>query len=152
VVEYLTTDDVTDLHVHALHATGDVAQGLRNRGLLESAVMRPQFLAHYSDADLFEQAAALACGISRSRAFVDGNKRVAQTSAAFFLAINGLEVAEPLAMARVLLEAAQPGTNQDDAERALADWLRLHTCPMSEAQRTPDDGGRNSTVRSPPDP
>jgi hypothetical protein len=49
VTEYLSTDDVIDLYVIAVRATGDEPQGLRDRGPLESAVMRPQFLAHDGD-------------------------------------------------------------------------------------------------------
>lgn len=131
MTEYLSTDDVVELHPRAMHETGDVSQGLRDRGLLESAVMRPQFLAHYQGADLFEQAAVLGSGISRSQPFVDGNKRAGYTAIIFFLDLNGYRLAAPpLELARVLLATSQPGLDIEHAERELADWLRTHTEPM----------------------
>jgi death-on-curing family protein len=150
VTEYLTTDDVVDLYDYAMHASNDLGGGLRDRPKLEAAVMRPQYHAFYQDADLFEQAAVLACGISQSRAFVDGNKRIAQTSAAFFLAINGFGVTDPLEMARLVLSAAQPGTAQDQAERALAEWLRAHVRPLSQSEESGSSPPHGSRVRSPP--
>jgi death-on-curing protein len=130
VTEYLTTDDVIDLYIVAVRATGDEPQGLRDRGLLESAVMRPQFLAHYQGADLFEQAAALAHGISRSQAFVDGNKRAALQAVSIFVRLNGYRLpADRLAFARLLLEVTAPEIASADGEARLAAWLREHTAP-----------------------
>ncbi len=130
MTEYLTTDDVIDLQIRAMHETNEEPQGLRDRGLLESAVMRPQFLAHYQEADLFEQAAALGNGISRSQPFVEGNKRAGYAAVVFFLDLNGYEVTgEPLEFAAALLGAAQPGVNPAEGEAALAAWLREHTAP-----------------------
>src|SRR4051812_25367892 len=119
-----------DLYEIAVRATGDVPQGMRDRGLLESAVMRPQFLAHYQDADPFEQAAALAHGISRSRAFVDGNKRAALQAASVFLRINGYQLPpDRMPFARLLLEVSDPDLEAAEAEQRLAAWLREHTAP-----------------------
>jgi death-on-curing protein len=130
MVKYLSTDDVIDLSIIGVRATGDVPQGLRDRGLLESAVMRPQFLAHYGDADLFEQASALACGISRSQAFVDGNKRAALQAVSVFLRLNGYRLpSDRMAFARILLEVAAPEIDAVQGEATLADWLRSHTEP-----------------------
>ena len=130
MTEYLSTDDVVDLYIIAVRATGDDPQGLRDRGLLESAVMRPQFLAHYGDADLFEQAAALANGISRSQAFVDGNKRAALQAVSIFLRIDGHRLPDDrLPFARLILEVADPGIDAAQAEERLAAWLREHTAP-----------------------
>jgi len=140
VTEYLSTDDVVDLYEIAVRATGDLPQGLRDRGLLESAVMRPQFMAHYQGADLFEQAAALAHGISRSQAFLDGNrraalqadgnKRAALQAAAVFLRINGYRLPQDrLPFARLLVEVSSPELESAEAEQRLASWLREHTAP-----------------------
>lgn len=128
MTEYLSTDDVIDLYIVAVRATGDEPQGLRDRGLLESAVMRPQFLAHYEDADLFEQAAALAHGISRSQAFVDGNKRAALQAVSIFLRLNGRRLPDDrMPFARLILEVADPEIDAEQAEQILAAWLREHT-------------------------
>jgi death on curing protein len=130
VTGYLSTDDVVDLYILAVRATGDEPQGLRDRGLLESAVMRPQFLAHYGGADLFEQAAALAHGISHSQAFVDGNKRAALQAVSIFLRINGYRLpTDRMPFARLLLAVADPEIDTTRAEQRLAAWLREHTAP-----------------------
>jgi death-on-curing protein len=130
VTEYLSTDDVIDLYEVAVRATGDIPQGLRDRGILESAVMRPQFMAHYQDADLFQQAAALAHGISRSQAFVDGNKRAGLQAVSVFLRVNGYRLPrDRMPFARLLLEVADPDLDPGEAETRLADWLRAHTVP-----------------------
>ena len=130
MTEYLSTDEVIDLYMIAIRATGDVPQGMRDRGLLESSVMRPQFLAHYQDADLFEQAAALAHGISRSQAFVDGNKRAALQAAAIFLRVNGYRLPhDRMPFARLLLAVSNPDLESAEAEQRLAEWLREHTAP-----------------------
>ena len=58
-IRYLDTDEVISIALQAIISPGDHPQGFRDRGLLESAVMRPRFLAHYLGADLYLQAAAL---------------------------------------------------------------------------------------------
>jgi death-on-curing protein len=131
VTEYLSTDDVIDIYIYAIRATGDESQGLRDRGLLESAVMRPQFVAHYQGADLFEQAAVLAHGISRSQSFVDGNKRAALQAVSVFLRMNGYRLPpDRLAFARILLAVTAPEIRSEEGEAALAVWLREHTAPV----------------------
>jgi death on curing protein len=130
VVRYLSTDDVIELAEVTVRLQGDQPQGLRDRGLLESAVMRAQFLAHYAGVDLIEQAAALATGISRSQAFVDGNKRAAYVATLVFLHRNGYElVGDRLAFAIALTSQADPSLSAEEADRNLAAWLREHTRP-----------------------
>jgi death-on-curing protein len=120
-----------DLYIVGVRATGDEPQGLRDRGLLESAVMRPQFLAHYRGADLFEQAAVLAHGISRSQAFVDGNKRAALQAVSVFLRMNGYRLpADRMPFARLLLAVTAPEIESSEGEATLAEWLREHTAPV----------------------
>jgi death on curing protein len=131
-IRYLTLDDVLAMYEHALIRTDEVPQGIRDRGLLESAVMRPRFLAHYAGADLIEQAAALATGISRSQALVDGNKRVGHLAGRVFLRRNGVELAtDPLDFARVLLAVTEPAVSTDAADQRLTAWLREHTAPLA---------------------
>ena len=94
--------------------------------------MRPQFLAHYADADLVEQAAALANGISRSQAFVDGNKRAAYVATLAFLFRNGYSLAaDRLDFATRLTGLADPLLSPEDADRQLAYWLRQHARPRA---------------------
>ena len=129
-IRYLDTDEVISIALQAIISAGDRPQGFRDRGLLESAVMRPRFLAHYLGADLYLQAAALGLGISRSQAFVDGNKRAGYAAMRVFLLVNDVALnAEPLNLARELEALAEAGTDADEADQTLAAWLREHTVP-----------------------
>jgi death-on-curing protein len=126
----LDTEEVISIALQAIISTGDRPQGFRDRGLLESAVMRPRFLAHYLEADLYLHAAALGLGISRSQSIVDGNKRAGYTAMRVFLLVNGVALtAEPLDLALKLEALAEPGTDPDEADQQLATWLRDHTAP-----------------------
>jgi len=91
--EFLSPEDVLLIHDEQLEAYGGI-QGIRDKGLLESAVMMPQasFGGEYLHQDLFEMAAAYAFHIAENQPFLDGNKRTALVSALVFLDINGFEI------------------------------------------------------------
>lgn len=83
------------LELYAVIIGGSVAQAadqLRDQAGLESALGRPRNYAHYQEADLALQAAALAHGIAEGQAFIDGNKRLALVSMLTFLEVNGHRV------------------------------------------------------------
>ncbi len=65
---------------------------LRNAPGLEGALMRPKTRAHYENADIASQAAALAHGIAESQPFVEGNKRTALAALLTFIAVNGYDL------------------------------------------------------------
>jgi len=65
-------------------------EGLRDEGLLDSALNRPRHLFHYGKPSLFELAAEYAFGIVKNHPFLDGNKRCGFMAAALFLEVNGL--------------------------------------------------------------
>lgn len=65
------------------------AEGVRDQGLLESALARPENIAAYGDPSAFELAAAYSFGIIRNHPFVDGNKRTGFIAGAIFLELNG---------------------------------------------------------------
>ena len=90
--------------------------GLRDRGLLESALHRPRNRHHYEAAcELVDLAAAYGFGIARNHPFVDGNKRVAFQAMYVFLAINGLRIdAEEAEVVRAILALA--AGEMDDAQ------------------------------------
>ncbi len=122
---YLSVLDVEALHVFIMEKTGDAPAPLRERALLESAVMRPQMAAHYAGVDLIEQAALLAVGISQAQAFLQGNKRTAFLAADVFLRANGwLFVGDPVEMAEQLAAVATRGGNVDEATARFTAWLR----------------------------
>ena len=88
MTDYLTTVEVLAIHTDQIERYGG-AHGVRDYGLLESALYRPQ-TGYY--ADLIEEAAALWESLSQNHPFVDGNKRTAFAALYTFLAINGLRL------------------------------------------------------------
>jgi death-on-curing protein len=116
----LPKDLILAVHDRQLAEHGG-ARGVRDEGLLESALARPLNLFAYGEGDLAALAAAYAFGIARNHPFIDGNKRTAFVACELFLAANGVELVasdeECLAM-MLGLAAGEIG----DAE--FADWLR----------------------------
>ena len=96
--------------------------GLRERGLLESALARPQHVWSYdNDADLSDLAAEYGFGLAKNHAFLDGNKRIAFVAMNVFLILNGheIEAAEPAVVDTMLRVADGRNTVED-----LAAWIR----------------------------
>ena len=88
MTDYLTVAEVLAIHEDQIERYGGGA-GIRDRGLLEVALFRPQ-TGYY--ADLLEEAAALWESLSQSHPFTDGNKRTAFAATYTFLAINGAQL------------------------------------------------------------
>jgi len=100
------------------------AAGVRDAGLLASALARPRNRAAYDEADLCALAAANAAGIVGNHPFVDGNKRTAFMAAYIFLARNGLRLTAPEDEATRAVHALAAGEMTEDA---FAAWLRAWT-------------------------
>jgi death-on-curing protein len=100
--------------------------GVRDAGLLESALARPQHLAAYAKPDIAALAAAYGYGIARNHPFVDGNKRSAFVAVELFLALNGYALSASDADCVVTMLAIAAG---DIDEAAFAAWLRKHSTP-----------------------
>jgi death-on-curing protein len=98
--------------------------GVRDNNLLESALARPINLAAYGDPDAPALAAAYGYGISRNRAFIDGNKRTGFVAAELFLRLNGHQLIADDADCVLTMLAAASGELSEDA---FAAWLRAHT-------------------------
>ena len=111
------------LHDESL-ATHGGASGLRDAGLLESALARPLNLAAYGSPEVWDLAAAYGVGLAKNHAFVDGNKRAAFLAVGMFLALNGYRLTAPQADATLTMLAVAAG--QMD-ESTFARWLREHT-------------------------
>ena len=99
------------------------AEGVRDHGLLESALARPQNLAAYGDPDVAALAASYAFGIAKNHPFVDGNKRTALVVLEFFLALQSYVLTADDVQCVVILALAD-GTL---SEAALADWIRRNS-------------------------
>ena len=113
------------LHDESLAEHGG-ASGLRDEGLLDSALARPLNLSLYEDPDVARLAAAYGVGLAKNHAFVDGNKRVAFLAVGLFLAINGYRLQAGQAEATVVMLDVAAGLID---EAAFADWIRSHSVP-----------------------
>ena len=124
-------DVVLAIHDRQLAEHGGL-DGVRDPGMLESALARPVNLAGYGDPDAAELAAAYAVGLAKNHAFIDGNKRTAWVTARLFLADNGrsLDFA-PRDAIRTMEDVAAGRIG----EAELADWFRRHMLPV--ATRSP---------------
>jgi len=126
MTDYLTTAEVLAIHADQIERYSG-SQGVRDHGLLEAALFRPQ-TGYY--ADLIEEAAALWESLAQNHPFIDGNKRTAFAATYTFLAINGASLTagadETYVFVASLYEA-----NQFTFER-LVPWLRDHVAQASK--------------------
>lgn len=112
------------LHEESI-ATFGGARGLRDEGLLDSALARPRNAhAYHPEKSIAELAATYAYGLARNHPFVDGNKRVAFLSIGVFLAINGYALTASQADAIRSIFAVASGEMD---ENTLAAWIRSNT-------------------------
>jgi death on curing protein len=121
----LVVAEAAHLEQLAEHGGGE---GVRDAGLLESAMARPQNLATSGDPDVAALAAAYGFGIARNHSFVDGNKRTAAVVAETFLLLNGYSLTATDAELVVAILALAAG---ELSENELADWFRGHLQPLS---------------------
>jgi death-on-curing protein len=101
-------------------------EGVRDAGLLDSAMARPLNLVSYGEPDAAALAAAYAYGIARNHPFVDGNKRTAAVVSETFLMLNGYVLHATDAELVVAFLALASG---DLSEEETADWFRNHILP-----------------------
>jgi death on curing protein len=108
--------------------------GVRDAGVIDAALARPQNLLAYQNAtDLADLAAAYGYGLTRGYSYVDGNKRIGFVAMAVFLELNGrrLEAPEP-DVVRVMLAVASGEFTQAE----LTDWVRRHLVTPGETPET----------------
>jgi death-on-curing protein len=117
---WLDVDEVIDMHAEQLAIFGG-PEGVRDRGLLESAVLRPVNQWHYGQTDLAALAAAYAFGLARNHAFVDGNKRIAFHAMMVFLRGNEIAFAPDPAHATEMILSLAAG---EVSEESLTRWIR----------------------------
>ncbi|WP_431128107.1 type II toxin-antitoxin system death-on-curing family toxin [Variovorax paradoxus] len=110
------------LHDESLAEHGG-ASGLRDEGLLQSALARPLNLLAYGEPDFAEIAAAYGTGLAQNHPFVDGNKRVAFLAVGLFLALNGQRLVVTQTEATlVMFDVAASAID----ESSFAAWIREH--------------------------
>ena len=121
-VRFLAVADVLTIHENTIEHEGGMA-GLRDPGLLESAVLMPQqrFGGEYLHPGLAEMAAAYLFHIAQNHAFHDGNKRTAALAALIFLDVNGASsLPPPDDLERMTLAVAASEATKDE----LTEWMR----------------------------
>ena len=120
---YLTLDEAIYIHGELIRVFGG-APGVRDKGLVESALLRPQ-TGYY--ADLIEETAALWESLAMNHGFIDGNKRVAYACVELFLGLNELRlVAENDDIIAFIYRHLEAKTF---TKTVLDAWLRTHTAP-----------------------
>ena len=116
------------LAIHDEQVAGHGGQaGVRDRGLLESAMARPQNPFAYGEHSLPRLAASYAFGISRNHPFLDGNERTSLVVAELFLDLNGLELTATDAECVTTFLQLAAG---EITEAELAEWIASHCVPM----------------------
>lgn len=121
-IVWLLEETLTAIH-HRQIAEHGGSEGLRDEGLLSSALARPQNLFAYGEplADLASLAAAYAYGIARNHPFIDGNKRTALVAARTSLILNGVDLdATQDDKFLTFLNLAEGAVSEEE----LADWIR----------------------------
>jgi death on curing protein len=117
---WLLKQAVLAFHAECLRVHGG-SDGVRDAGLLDSALARAQHAFRYGTSDLCRLAALYAIGIAKNHPFVDGNKRTAFLAATVFLERNGIAVAAEPGAAAVFMVGVADGSLD---EAAFAAWLR----------------------------
>lgn len=129
-MRYLTPDELLDLH-HRLHRQSGGATGLRDEGVLASALEQPQ--ATFGGVDLYPtiiaKAAALGFSLIGNHPFVDGNKRIGHAAMEIFLLLNGYEIEAPVdEQESLILQVAAGVLRRED----VADWLSQRAVSRQE--------------------
>ncbi|PVX30199.1 type II toxin-antitoxin system death-on-curing family toxin [Sphingomonas pokkalii] len=117
---FLTADIALAVHERQLAEHGGLS-GVKDAGLLESAMARPMNKAAYGEQDPFALAAAYGFGVARNHPFADGNKRTAWVMTRLFLKLNRIEIAFDKMDAIQTMLALAAGQLEEDA---FAAWLR----------------------------
>ena len=123
MTRWVTKSVVLAIHEQQIAEHGGTA-GVRDIGLLESALARPQNLAAYTEPDIAAMAAAYGFGVARNHPFLDGNKRTSYVVTFSFLRLNGIDVRADEATRLDLWLRLASG---DVTEEQLAEWLRSHS-------------------------
>jgi death on curing protein len=117
---YLTVGEVLQIHLRLINDYGGT-HGIRDKGLLESAVFRPQ-IGYYNG--IAEEAAALMESLANNHPFLDGNKRVAFAVAHTFLLVNGCDLKlEPLAACEFMIQSIARGEFRFGQ---ILEWITKH--------------------------
>lgn len=124
---WVTKQALLLLHAESLAEHGG-GTGIRDEGLLDSALARPLNLVAYGAPDVADLAACYGVGLAKNHPFVDGNKRAALLATGLFLYFNGYKLTATQADTTLTVLGVASG---DVAEHAFAAWLRRHSAARS---------------------
>lgn len=113
------------LHAESLAEHGG-GEGLRDAGLLKSALAKPLNLVAYGEPDYADLAASYGFGLAKNHPFVDGNKRAAFLAVGLFLYLNGFRLQATQAEATLAMLAL---AGSEITENEFAQWIRDHSSP-----------------------
>jgi len=127
-MRYLAPEQVLFIHARLIAETGS-EHGIRDLGLLQSAVSRPQAVFDGSElyADIYHKAAALLESLVNNHPFIDGNKRTGITATAMFLKINDYSLTASNQEVEFFVLSVAAGKQY---VQTIADWLGLHSKPI----------------------
>ncbi len=131
MIRFVPISAVLLMHSELIREFGGKS-GIRDRGLLESALARPKNLHAYKKADLFRLAASYSYGVIKNHPFIDGNKRVGLTIAYAFLQINKIELTASEEEAVIVMIGVADGSVD---EQTLAKWLQANARNVSKKSR-----------------
>lgn len=132
-IEFLTVEEVAAIHEDQIRRYGG-APGVRDLGLLESAVLAPEFAAYYAEStDLFWIAAIYLVRLIQDHPFTDGNKRTAVVAARVFLQLNGIRLSDAAGykrrLERLAVDVAQRRAGEEMSAALLREWAESSTPP-----------------------
>jgi death-on-curing protein len=125
--KWLEVELILRLHDRQIEEHGGLS-GIRDAGLLESAVMRPLNAHAYGETDVFVLASMYAGGLINNHPFLDGNKRTGFLAALLFLRANGFRLAAPMPQRLAYTWQLAAGEVSEDQ---YADWLRENCEPVA---------------------
>ncbi|MEQ9814381.1 MAG: type II toxin-antitoxin system death-on-curing family toxin [Azospirillaceae bacterium] len=126
-MRWLSRAIIMALHHESIARYGG-ADGIRDEGLLESALGRPLNLSAYDpEASIFDLAAYYCAGVVKNHPFVDGNKRTGLLAARTFLTLNGIDFEPDDAETVVMIEGLAAGTYDEDT---IARWLESNSAQL----------------------
>ncbi|MBD2036211.1 type II toxin-antitoxin system death-on-curing family toxin [Leptolyngbya sp. FACHB-321] len=125
MIRYLTLIEILELHRRILEQSGG-ASGIRDMGLLESAIAQPRMTFGGEDLypSLLEKAAALGFSIIMNHPFLDGNKRTGHAAVETFLVLNGMEINASVDEQEHVVLAIAAG---ELGREAFVEWLQRNT-------------------------
>jgi death-on-curing protein len=131
-MRYLTLTEIVDLHRLLIKATGG-ASGIRDLGMLESAIAQPNATFDMNDLypSLTDKAAVLCFSIVQGHPFVDGNKRTGHAAMATFLLLNGSEIDASLDEQEQIMLALASGQM---SRHQFTEWLNQHVRAAADSQ------------------